>query len=169
MKPAITCLIVLFFTGPALAQTRDTPSLSFGSTTVSLGMTKAQIEQSLATNNEHLEWIPDNNSASVVQKDGTDVGQITFAGDRLAYAAFDYPSASNAVMLAQEVAGAVESMGTKTCQLSNFSSHGTGGSHSDTIFHCGSKRFIIMAVETIGDSNRYTSVKVEIGEVPLSQ
>lgn len=72
----------------------------------------------------------------------------------------------DAVELAQEIAGAVENMATKTCTLANYSSHGTGGGAFQTIFDCGSKSFNVMTVETLGTNERFTLVGITIGAIP---
>jgi hypothetical protein len=70
--------------------------------------------------------------------------------------------------LAQEIAGAIENMTTKTCAVRNYSSHGTGGGFSQSIFDCGSKSFNVMTVETLGTNERYTHVEITIGAIPTS-
>ena len=82
------------------------------------------------------------------------------------YAAFQLPVAHNAVELAQEIAGAIENMATKSCTVANYSSHGTGGGFSQVIFNCGSKNFDVMTVETLGTNERYTFVEITIGAIP---
>src|SRR2546426_921470 len=77
------------------------------------------------------------------------------------------PVASDAHELAQQIAGAVESMDSKECRVSNFSGHGTGGGYSETRFDCGAKGFEVMTVEPMGTKERYTpELKMTIGEMP---
>jgi hypothetical protein len=78
------------------------------------------------------------------------------------------PTARNAAELAQELAGAVENMQTKACVVRNYTSHGTGGGVSQTIFDCGSKSFDVMTVETLGTDERYSNVEITIGSIPTN-
>jgi hypothetical protein len=68
-------------------------------------------------------------------------GQVTVRGGHVIYSQFEMPDAHSFDELAQEIAGTVDNMETKTCTISNFASHGTGGGRTDSVFDCGSKRF----------------------------
>jgi hypothetical protein len=67
--------------------------------------------------------------------------------------------------LAQEIAGAVDNMETKTCETSNYSVHGTGGGFSQIISQCGSRRFNVMTVQVLGSPARTVNVNIEIGQI----
>jgi hypothetical protein len=146
-------------------QKQEPPTIEFGTSRVSLGMTVQQVEESLAGNERQMQFLPDKVTALVYRNGASDdtEGQVTFAGGRAVYAAFQFPVTRDANELAQEIAGAVDSMETKVCETSNFSSHGTGGGHSDVVFDCGSKRFTVMTVEILGSSERHTHVEITIG------
>jgi hypothetical protein len=66
-------------------------------------------------------------------------------------------------------AKAVENLDTKTCELFNYSSHGTGGGTAQTIAVCGAKTIVLMTVEVIGSAERSTNVEIEIGQIRESQ
>jgi hypothetical protein len=148
------------------------PSIVFGGATISLGMTSEQVERSLADADRHIRFLKgDKHTALVLLSNSTEPegveGQVTFFNGRLVYAAFDFPVASDAHELAQQIAGAVESMDSKECRVSNFSGHGTGGGYSETRFDCGAKGFEVMSVEPMGTKERYTpELKMTIGEMP---
>lgn len=146
------------------------PSIEFGGAHVSLGMTVEQVEKNLVESARHIEFMSDKHTALVRINNAPvpagDEGQITFFDGRVVYAAFQFPWTHDAVELAQEIAGAVENMPTKTCTLANYSSHGTGGGFSQTIFDCGSKSFNVMTVETLGTNERDTYVEISIGAIP---
>lgn len=91
-------------------------------------------------------------------------GQIIFGDGRVVtYADFKMPAANTAEELAQEIQGAVDNMETKTCDLSNYTSHGTGGEISQSIFNCGSRRFTVSSFHTFGVSARTTDIEIAIG------
>jgi prepilin-type processing-associated H-X9-DG protein len=146
------------------------PSIGFGGAQVSLGMTVEQVEKNLAASARHIEFMSDKHTAVVRVNNAPvpsgDEGQVTFFDGHVAYAAFQFPATHDAVRLAQEIAGAVENMDAKVCAASNYSSHGTGGGFSQTIFDCGSKSFNVMTVETLGANERYTHVEITIGGIP---
>ena len=145
-------------------------SIEFGGAQVSLGMTVEQVEKNLAENARHIEFATDKHTALVRINNAPGYsgheGQVTFFDGRVAYAAFHFPDAHDADQLAQEIAGAVDNMDTKVCAASNYSSHGTGGSLSETIFDCGSKSFDVITTEALGHNERYTHVEITIGAIP---
>ncbi len=150
---------------------QEPPSIAFGGAQVSLGMTTEQVEKNLSENARHIEFMTDKHTA-LVRINNAPVpseGQVTFFDGRVGYAAFHFPDAHDADQLAQEIAGAVENMDTKVCTLSNYSSHGTGGGLSQTIFDCGSKSFNVMTTEILGHNDRYTHVEITIGAIPRSK
>jgi len=152
---------------------QEPPSIEFGAAQVSLGMTVEQVEKNLAESARHIEFMTDKHTALVRINNAPvpsgDEGQVTFFDGRVAYAAFHFPDAHDADQLAQEIAGAVENMDAKVCAVSNYSSHGTGGVLSQTIFDCGSKSFNVMITETLGHKERYTHVEITIGAIPRSK
>jgi hypothetical protein len=167
----MTGVVVTFLGLNVEAQRRQQPpSIEFGGAQVSLGMTVEQVEKALAESARHIEFMTDKHTALVRVNNAPvptgDEGQVTFFDGRVVYAAFQFPGTHDAVELAQEVAGAVENMATKTCALANYTSHGTGGEFSETIFDCGSKSFNVMTVETLGSNDRYTHVEITIGAIP---
>jgi hypothetical protein len=151
-------------------QKQEPVSIEFGGAQVSLGMTVEQVEKNLAESGRHIELLTDKHTALVRVNNAAGYsgheGQVTFFDGRVAYAAFHFPDAHDADQLAREIAGAVDSMETKVCAASNYSSHGTGGSLSETMFDCGSKSFDVMTTETLGHNERYTHVEMTIGAVP---
>jgi hypothetical protein len=153
--------------GGALQQTQDQPSVTFGMAKVSLGMTVQQVEQHLSEAGRHIEFLPDKQTA-IVRVNGhlEDLeGQVTFSRGSAVYAQFQMPAVQSADELAQEIAGAVDSMDTKTCTVANFSAHGTGGGHSESIFKCGPRTFDVMTVQVLGSSARTINVDIEIGQI----
>jgi hypothetical protein len=164
--------LISILVGPNIAAQRKQPppSIEFGGAQVSLGMTVGQVEKNLAESARHIEFMSDKHTAVVRVNNASvptgDEGQVTFFDGRVVYAAFQFPGTHDAVELAQEIAGAVENMGTKTCALRNYSSHGTGGGFSQTIFDCGSKSFNVMTLETLGTNERDTHVEISIGAIP---
>jgi hypothetical protein len=146
------------------AQTQ--PSITYGMAKISLGMTVEQVEQHLAEAARHIKKGSDKDTALVyLNGESTDFeGQITFASGHVIYADYHMPTVSNADELAQEIAGAVDNMETKTCEASNYSAHGTGGGFSQIIFQCGSRRFNVMTVQVLGNATRTVNVNIEIGQ-----
>lgn len=148
---------------------QERPSISYGTAKVSLGMTMEQVQQSLAGASRHMQTIPSFKQSVMVYVNGqpepTSEGQIIFGNGRVTYADYKMPIIDTAEELAQEIAGAVDNMETKTCALSNYSAHGTGGETSQTIFDCGSRRFNVMTFHTFGSNARTTSVDIEIGNL----
>jgi hypothetical protein len=153
---------------------KQQPYLEFGGARVSLGMTVGQVERILAAAGRHLKFLYDGQTASgmteqaasvtlsnVTEPNG-DEGQVTFYNGRVGYAAFVFSGTRDAVVLAQELAGAIENVDARNCSLRNFTAHGTGGGHSDSIFTCGSKTIRVTTIEPLGD-DRSTSVEIEIG------
>ncbi len=152
---------------------QEQPSIAFGTAEVSLGMTVEQVEKALAESARHIELMSDKHTALVrinnlPAPEGHE-GQVTFFDGRVVYAAFHFPDAEAADQLAQEIAGAVENMDAKVCTVSNYSSHGTGGGLSQTIFDCGAKSFNVMITQTLGHKERYTHVEITIGAIPRSK
>jgi hypothetical protein len=145
---------------------RQTPYLEFGSVRVSLGMTVEQVGRIMAADGMHLGFL-DGQTALVTRSTATgpnsDMGQVTFRNGLAAYAAFQFPGTNDAVVLAQELAGAIENVDARSCSLKNFTAHGTGGSHTDSIFDCGSKTIRVVTVQTLTSDNASTLVEVEIG------
>jgi hypothetical protein len=143
------------------------PSITFGAATVTLGMTVAQVEEHLSEAGRHLQFLSDKQTA-LVHRNGdneSSEGQVTFSGGVAVYARLKMPDAQSADDLAQEIAGAIESMDTKTCTASNYSAHGTGGGFSQSTFECGLRRFDVMTVQVLGSSVRTVNVNIEIGRV----
>lgn len=149
---------------------QEQPSIAFGTAEVSLGMIVEQVEKVLAESARHIELMSDKHTALVrinnVPAPKGHEGQVTFFDGRVVYAAFHFPDAEAADQLAQEIAGAVENMNAKDCAVSNYSSHGTGGSLSQTTFDCGSKSFEVITTEVLGNKQRYTHVEITIGAIP---
>ena len=144
------------------------PTIGFGTAGISLGMTVEQVEQQLAQAARHTKPLSgDKNSVLVcLNRDATDFeGQITFRNGHVVYADYQTPAANSADDLAQEIAGAIESMETKTCTVSNYTAHGTGGGFSQSIFACGAKRFNVMTVQELGSTVRRVNVNIEIGQI----
>lgn len=170
LRALVVTGMVATFLGLNVEAQRPQPSIEFGGAQVSLGMTVEQVEKNLAESARHIEFMTDKHTALVRVNNAPvptgDEGQVTFFDGRVVYAAFQFPGTRDAVELAQEIAGAVESMAAKTCTLANYSSHGTGGGFSQSIFDCGSKSFNVMTVETLGTTERYTHVEITIGAIP---
>jgi hypothetical protein len=168
MKSAICAfLVVLSLAAIAIAQQiGTTPSISFGSAQVSIGMTKASLEQNLTAHGWHLQPIQDYKESAMIENGGPISGQVVFADNRVVYISYQFPNARNATELAQEIAGAVEVMDMKNCTIGNYSGHGTGGGFSQTMFKCGPKKFSTMTFDSIGTDERTTNVQIEIGEIP---
>ena len=136
-------------------------------------MKLAQVVKNLAESGRHVEFMSDKHTALVrinsAPASGGDEGQITLFDGDVAYASFHFPDAQNANELAQEIAGAVENMDTKVCTATNYSSHGTGGGLSQTIFDCGPKSFNVKTIDILGRSERHTWVEITIGAIPQSK
>jgi hypothetical protein len=164
---AITGAVALAggFTGTA-QRTQEQPSITYGMARVSLGMTVEQVEQHLAEAARHIQLLSDKETALVYRNGEADdvEGQVTFRSGHVIYADFKMPNARSADELAQEIAGAVDSMQIKTCTISNYAAHGTGGGFSESIFECGSRRFNVQTTQVLGSSIRTISVNVEIGQ-----
>ena len=140
-KMKLTFLVALLLSSlaiQAIAQQQTTnqrqanqrqPSIAFGMAKISLGMTIQQVEQNLAGAGRHIQMLQDKETAIVYRNGITDdsEGQITFYDGRVAFAQFAMPNANSAEDLALEIASAVDSMESNTCDASNFSAHGTGG------------------------------------------
>lgn len=165
--------LLVSLNGPiADAQAPERPSLDFGLAQINLGMTVDQVTRTLAESGRHIQFLSDKVTA-VVRRDNEpipqgDEGQITFSDGRVTYAAFQFPSTQNAIELAQELAGAVEGAKGKTCTLHNYSSRGTGGGTSQTILDCQSEMIVLITVEVLGETERYSHVEVEIGSFSKS-
>lgn len=180
--------LFLFMAAPALAQTKgidpalsakaqegkQQPYLEFGGARVLLGMTVRQVEGNLAATGRHLKFLYDGRTASGMTEQDASVnlnnvtepngfeGQVTFYNGRVGYAAFQFTETRDAVVLAQELAGAIENVDARNCSLENFTAHGTGGGHTDSIFTCGRKTIRVTTIEPLGD-DRATNIEVEIG------
>ena len=143
------------------------PSITYGMAKISLGMTVEQVEQHLAESARHIKKGSDKDTELVFTNgESSDFeGQITFASGRVIYADYHMPVAHSADELAQEIAGAVENMETRTCETSNYSAHGTGGGFSQIIFQCGLRRFNVMTVQALGSAVRTVNVNIEIGQI----
>lgn len=145
------------------------PSIAFGRTTISLGMTVEEVQKRLAESGRHLQFLDDKVTGlvqtSVEKTPDENEGQVTFSRGRAVFAQYQMPNVRTADDLAQEIAGAVDSMETKTCEASNYSAHGTGGGFSQTNFYCGSRRFNVMTSQVLGSSTRTISVNIEIGQI----
>lgn len=143
------------------------PSIIYGGAKISLGMTAEQVTQNLAGASRHIQTLSDKNTGLVYRNGVTDEfeGQLTFGNGHVIYADYHMPEAHSADELAQEIAGAIDSMETKTCQASNYSAHGTDGGFSLSTFECGSRRFNVMTVLEFGSSDRRFNVNIEIGQV----
>src|SRR2546423_3868071 len=99
--------------GSGTAQrTQRQPSISYGEATISLGMTVEEVERHLADAARHMKTLSDKNTALVYRNGETDgfEGQITFGIRHVIYADFHMPDVHSADDLAQEIAGAVDSM-----------------------------------------------------------
>jgi hypothetical protein len=140
--------------------------MTYGQARITLGMTVEQVEQHLSEAARHIRFLSDKETSLVYQNGVTDdfEGQITFGGGHVIYADYHLPNAKTADELAQEIAGAVDSMETKTCTISNYAAHGTGGGHSESLFECGSRRFSVFTLQTLGSSVRTINVDLEIGQ-----
>lgn len=55
-------------------------------------------------------------------------------------------------------------METKTCTISNYAAHGTGGGFSESVFECGSRRFYVHTTQLLGSSARTINVNLEVGQ-----
>lgn len=151
------------------AQRTQRPSISYGGATISIGMTVEEVERHLADAGRHIKTLVSDKDTALVYRNGeTDdsEGQITFGASRhVIYADFRMPNVHSADELAQEIAGAVDSMETKTCEASNYSAHGTGGGFSQSIFECGSRRFDVMTTQVLGSNVRTINVNIKIGQI----
>jgi hypothetical protein len=147
-------------------RTQRQPSISYGETTISLGMTVEEVERHLADAARHIKTLSDKDTALVYRNGETDdfEGQITFRARHVVYADFHMPNVHSADELAQEIAGAIDTMETKTCEASNYTAHGTGGGFSQSIFECGSRRFNVMTTQVFGSNMRTIHVNIEIGQ-----
>jgi hypothetical protein len=143
------------------------PSITFGLASVSLGMTVEEVEHRLSEGGRHLKFLPDKVTGLVYQNggDADSEGQVTFVDGRARLAIFQMPVVNSADELAQEIAGAVDAVDSKACDVSNYSAHGTGGGFSQSIFECGSRRFNVMTVQTLGSRKRAVNVNIEIGSI----
>lgn len=181
-------LLILFMAAAAPAQAKgiapallarahegkQQPYLKFGGARVSLGMTVEQVERNLAAIGGHLKFFYDGQTASGMTEQAasvtlksppepnSDEGQVTFYNGRVGYADFKFSGTRDAVVLAQELTGAIENVDARNCSLENFTAHGTGGGHTDSIFTCGSKTVRVMTIEPLGD-DRSVIVSIEIG------
>ena len=126
-------------------------------------MTLEEVNRVLATSGLHLQFLPNDKEDALVTGPSGDEGQVTFSAGRTIYAAYRMPNVNTADELTQEIAGAVDSMQTKTCYVQNYSSHGTGGGMNQTIFECGFRRFTIMNGYVLGGGGRMINVSIEIG------
>lgn len=167
------CLITAIAIPCAAQQQRPQAYIEFGRARVSLGATIDQASRNLAQSGLRLKFLSDGQTALVTPNDGSDQnndeGQVTFYNGRVAYAAFQFPQTNDAVVLAQELAGAIENVKAENCSLENFTAHGTGGGHTDSILSCGSKTIRVMTIEALGTNYRSTNVQIEIGStVPRS-
>jgi hypothetical protein len=148
-------------------RTQRQPSIGYGGATISLGMTVEEVERHLGDAARHMKTLPDSKDTALVYRNGESddfEGQITFGTGHVIYADFHMPNVHSADELAQEIAGAVDSMETKTCEASNYSAHGTGGGFSQSIFDCGSRRFNVMTTQVFGSNTRTINVNIEIGQ-----
>jgi hypothetical protein len=165
---ALAVVVVMSALQGTAQRGQQEPSIRYGLSTISLGMTLAQTQQSLSSSGRHLEqlqgdpdkatWIVSTNARK------NDEGQVTIRNGKVVYADYTMPDARDADELGQEIAGAIESMSTKTCQAQNYSSRGTGGNFSQSIFSCGLQRFDIQTAQVIG-SPRQVNVNIRIGSV----
>lgn len=156
--------------GGAPQAAQDQPSVQFGDVHISLGMTVDQVNQRLWKASIMVAPLQEDPlNLLVCQKDCKDAanveGQIAFKNGHVVYAAYSMPSAESAADLAQEIAGAIENMDNKTCTVSNNTSHGTGGTFTQSIFYCGAKRFNVMTTSAFGSSAGSTNVNIEIGQL----
>jgi hypothetical protein len=165
--------LISILLGPSIAAQpkRPLPSIEFGRAQISLGMTRQQVEKTLRESGRHLVDMNDGHTAVVRVNNApvptADEGEVMFFDGHVSYAAFQFPTARNAAELSQEIAGAVENMPTKICAVRNYSSHGTGGGISQTIFDCGSRSFDVITVETLGTDERHSNVEITIGVIPV--
>lgn len=145
---------------------QEQPSITFGNARISLGMTVEQVTSHLTDAARHIRFMSDKQTALVYRHGVSDDidGQVTFAGGRVIYAAYQMPNVHDPDELVQEIASAVESMDTKTCTLLNYSAHGTGGGFSETSVQCGSQRFNVRTTQVLGSRVRNTNVEIEIGQ-----
>ncbi len=162
--------LVVCFSAQCGAQQRERQvSIEFGGARIALGMTVEEVQASLAKNGRQPNFLSDGQTATVALIGSAEPyggeGQITFHNRRAVYAAYQFPETSDAVVLAQELEGAIESVEGSNCLLRNFTSHGTGGGHSDSIAYCGSRTIVVMTVEPLGSGNRSTHVEIEIGSL----
>ncbi len=164
---AVLGVAILASTLALAAQRAQQPSLNFGSANISLGMTVQEAQQLLTDAGQHFQFIRDEAPPMrTLTIDGGDSGgQITFSGGRAIYVQYEMPITRNVDALAQEIAGAVDSMETKTCSVSNYSAHGTGGGVSQSIFRCGPKTFSVMTTRVLGSNVRDVNVTIEIGHI----
>jgi hypothetical protein len=139
--------------------------MTYGLARISLGMTVEQVEQHLAAAGRHIQFLSDKETAIVYRNGITDddEGQITFGGGHVIYASNQMPNVVTADELAQEIAGAVDNMETKTCTISNYAAHGTGGGFSESTFECGPRRFNVFSMQTLGSHARTISLTLEVG------
>ena len=164
---AVTGVVVLAATLGLAAQRVQQPSLNFGAANISLGMTLQEAQNLLTGAGQHIHFIPDEKPpvrTAMIDEDDY-YGQVTFWDGRVVFVKYQMPVAHNPDELAQEIAGAVDSMETKTCSASNYSSHGTGGGFSESIFQCGPKRFSVTTTQVLRSGVRDINVSIQIGHI----
>lgn len=167
---ALAGAVILAVTLSLAAQRAQQPSLNFGSANISLGMTVQEAQTLLTEAGRHFQFIRDEPPPlrTLTIDGGSDGGQITFSDGRAVFVEYQMPVAHSADALAQEIAGAVDSVETKTCSISNYSAHGTGGGFSQSIFQCGPKTFNVRTTQLLGSSVRDANVTIEIGHIGKS-
>jgi hypothetical protein len=148
------------------AQRVQQPSIAFGPAAISLGMTLPEVQQALSKAGQNMNLQSDEKPPmqTVMVENTDDGGQITLSNGRVVYAQYQMATAQSADELAQEIAGAVDNVETKTCVISNYSAHGTGGSFSQIIFQCGVKQINVMSTQTLGSSARRVHVNIQLGK-----
>jgi len=159
-------LAILTSSGLLIAQSNEVASITFGMARVAIGMSREQVQTSIAGSSRRLLFETGNrdNIGLVYQGDRYE-GQVTFntRSRRVVYAAYHYPATRDATTLAQQIAGAVTMLDTKACLVSNYNSQGAGGSVSESLLDCGAKRLEVRTTEVIG-GERSTHVQVSIGD-----
>jgi hypothetical protein len=163
----VTGAVVLAAALTLVAQQASKPSLNFGSANISLGMTPQQVQLLLTEAGQHFQFLRDEKPPlQTLMIDGSDDGgQVTFSDRYAVFVEYRMPVARSADALAQEIAGAVDTVKTKTCSISNYSAHGTGGGFSQSSFHCGPKTFSVMTTQVLGSNVRDVNINIEIGHI----
>jgi hypothetical protein len=155
-------------------RTQEQPSVLFGTSRISLGMTRGDVEQHLSESSRHMIFqdplhAADKDAAIVLRNGESDgpEGSIRFRGDRVVAAGLSMPDAKSVGELAEQIANAVDRMEVKACTAENSRNVSmSGASQSDfvqTHFTCGARTFDITTFRFSGPSIQHTTTSVFTG------